>query len=792
MVPLNIDEYGLCLPLPGDAVFSMSTRNHAPMEPASSSESPPLSYRFLIEQTTEPVLVLDVQTECFVDFNQPALDLFRATPEELLQKTPLDLTPSIVHKHKNIEEVRAYLKRALDGENPVFDWIHADMRGRPFPCEVRLVRFPPFDRQLLRASIIDLSRPGASVRHHHQGQERLKLVMQATGLGCYDWFPLTNETYWDAKLQELFAFYPGSKVHPVEHFWDILHPLDRGRVTRTMEEVMNPASTQNAFECTFRITAHAERRIIASHGYVFRSSDGSVYRIIGACQDVTELHQREVLLQQTSERLATAQQLARIGSFEVDFIENNTWWSQGLYELLHTTPEETTASSSALLSPIHALDRQHVTSAIDRCKSNGQEQSFSYRMEIAGQVHHAVANISPIFDPCKRVVGIAGVIQDTTDQVKADHQLIRQARQLDLVSDAIITMDTNHVLQSWNKGAQQLYGWEKQAVIGKVFSEVIPTIFLHHEQEAILHALKQQGRWQGEVKQRTKAGETVYVSSSVATMHDTEGRLMGFIGVNRDITEEKEAERHRLRTRQLELQNRELEQFAYAASHDLQEPLRTLIGFTHLLTAHHSQDLTPEAKEYLHFISDSAKRMSALIRALLDYSRIGRWQSFTTVNCEALVHHLLQELEASIHQTHAKVEVGPLPKVVGYELELQKLFQHLLANGLKFHRENVPPRLRISARLIPGFWEFQVEDNGIGIEAAYFEKIFSMFQRLHNRERYHGTGIGLALCHKIVDLHGGRIWVASEPGQGSTFYFTLPTESMPTSEFPDAKASDHG
>jgi PAS domain S-box-containing protein len=220
--------------------------------------------------------------------------------------------------------------------------------------------------------------------------------------------------------------------------------------------------------------------------------------------------------------------------------------------------------------------------------------------------------------------------------------------------------------------------------------------------------------------------------------------------------------------------NSELEQFAYVSSHDLKEPLRMVTQYMGLLQMRYAESLPEVAKRYISYASDGANRMQQLIDDLLAFSRSTRVEeSDATVDAETVVRNVLRLLKTQIDSLHARVEVSPMPRVRMVESQLMQIFQNLIGNGLKFHTE-AQPRIRVSAQAAEGEWIFAVEDNGIGIRPEHARRIFEVFQRLHTREEYPGTGIGLAICKKLVERHGGRIWVESEPGSGSTFYFSLP------------------
>jgi two-component system sensor histidine kinase/response regulator len=225
---------------------------------------------------------------------------------------------------------------------------------------------------------------------------------------------------------------------------------------------------------------------------------------------------------------------------------------------------------------------------------------------------------------------------------------------------------------------------------------------------------------------------------------------------------------------ELQRSNAALQQFAHIVSHDLQEPLRMVSTYVQLLARRYQGQLDSEAQEFIGYAVEGAKRMQALIRDLRAYTRVGRQpQPFTSVTCETVLAQILTDLHLAIEEQQATVTHDPLPTVPRDGQQLRAVFQNLLSNALKFHGPE-PPRIHISARPEDRQWVFSVRDNGIGIGPQHLERVFEVFQRVHTRSEYPGTGIGLAICKKIVEQHGGRIWVESEPGKGSTFYFTLP------------------
>ncbi|MEO7171523.1 MAG: ATP-binding protein, partial [Ferruginibacter sp.] len=254
---------------------------------------------------------------------------------------------------------------------------------------------------------------------------------------------------------------------------------------------------------------------------------------------------------------------------------------------------------------------------------------------------------------------------------------------------------------------------------------------------------------------------------------NNDGKIIRMIGTAQDVTERKKAEK-KLNEYNIELErkNKEIEQFAYAASHDLQEPLRSISNFSKLLAEKLEQYPDKEINEYMGLVSGGASRMSNLIFDLLEYSRIGKDMIKRATDCDKLVHEILTDLAAIIEESGAAIHIEKLPDINCFDLK--SVFQNLIINAIKFKKEGIPPVVNISATDTGNEFLFIIKDNGIGIEKEYYDRIFIIFQRLHLRTEYAGTGIGLSLSKKIIEMHGGKIWVESEFGKGSTFYFTIP------------------
>jgi PAS domain S-box-containing protein len=289
-------------------------------------------------------------------------------------------------------------------------------------------------------------------------------------------------------------------------------------------------------------------------------------------------------------------------------------------------------------------------------------------------------------------------------------------------------------------------------------------------------ALTARAPYHNEYRLQRSDGAVIWVRVNSSAIYD-EGRLLGYVGLLEDITSRRQMEETLARkTAELERSNTELQQFASVASHDLQEPLRTVTSYTQLIMRRYRDKLDSDAGEFMDYIVEGTTRMRQLIEDLLALSRVGsNAGEFTPVSTGEVLDEALAALRAVIQETDAVVHRESLPVVSADRRQLVQVFVNLIANGIKFRGE-ASPKIDISARANGAEWIFSIADNGIGMEPQYLERIFVIFQRLHTRSEYPGTGIGLAICKKIVERHGGRIWAESKFGAGSTFHFTIPRE----------------
>lgn len=379
-------------------------------------------------------------------------------------------------------------------------------------------------------------------------------------------------------------------------------------------------------------------------------------------------------------------------------------------------------------------------------------------------------------------VGVAELAQRTaTEDLRQSEERFRQMVQA-VEDHAIYRLDPDGRIATWNEGAERLAGWSTAEVLGRHLG------VLYGDDEAArdradrqLEAARTSGHVQDEGWVMRRDGTWFWAATSLTRLTDDAGAVRGFTDVTRDLTAQREAGAQlELRTRQLEISNEELDRFASVASHDLQEPLRMVSAHTELLARHYGDRIGDEGRELVGFAVDGARRMRELIDDLLAYSRLHtRPETRTRVDLGTVMEGVQQDLALAIADTGARIEVGELPQVVAAPVGMRMLLQNLVGNALKYHGE-APPAVRVTARRRDrDTWEIAVRDNGIGIPPERRAVIFEPFRRLHGRGEYRGTGVGLAICRRIVTQHGGEIWVEGTEGPGSIFRFTLPETSTP-------------
>jgi len=495
-------------------------------------------------------------------------------------------------------------------------------------------------------------------------------------------------------------------------------------------------------------------------------------------RDITELKRAEEALSLREERLRL------ITDNMVDIVAKID--IHGVCEYVSPSVKTTlgrdadTLLGASMFDDLHPDDVVRARQALDSILRTASPVKLAVRIRhAAGHYVWLEINANPLIDDKGQVVGAIVDSRDITQRKQAQEALARSeqyAQQLvDHSRDLIMIIGADTKIRYASPAVERIIGYTPAERIGHSVFELVSPDDLPKVLSNFRESLAQ-GAADGTVEARTQHRDGSWRDLEIhATNLLHEPAIAGILLNTRDITERKLAEQKLASyAAALEESNQELQQFTYVASHDLQEPLRMVTSYLQLMQRRYSDQLDADAEEFIGYAVDGAARMSELLKGLLIYSRVQtQGDPLQPTDCQVLVEQVLATLRLALEESDAVITCDPLPTLAADPIQLGQLFQNLIGNALRF-RSTQPPRIHIGAQRQKAGWAFSVRDNGIGIDPQYAERIFAIFQRLHAREAYPGTGIGLAICKRIVQRHGGRIWVESEPGKGATFYFTLP------------------
>lgn len=597
----------------------------------------------------------------------------------------------------------------------------------------------------------------------------------------------------------------------------------KGKLCHELYEIKEPEKECSAL-CTlhsgeiergeaFAEIINGERRYFQLTTAPVKDEKGNIIQMVELTQDITERKRAEEALLESEKRYKSLFEDSPISLWEEDFSDIKKYIDalrdSGVKDF-RTYFDSHVEDITKCARMVKVVDVNKATLELYRAKSKeellsnlgkvfGNESYEAFREELIaiaeGKPRFEIEAINRTLSGEKRHIALrwsmapdyeAGFSQvlvsviDLTERKRAEEALreseIRFRSVAQSALDAIISADSADNIISWNKGAHTIFGYAEEEALGKPLTILMPERY-RNDHLIGLSRVNSTGETNiiGKPVELTglrKDSSEFPLELSLATWKVGERRF--YTGIVRDITERKQAEEKLKRTMaELERSNKELEQFAYAASHDLQEPLRNIANFSELLAKRYKGELDAKADQFIGFVIDGVTRMQQMIDDLLTYSRVStRAKPFEMTDFEAIFNQALANLKVAIEESDAEVKHDSLPAVMADASQMVQLFQNLLSNAIKFRKEI--PRVHVSAFQRRNEWFFSVQDNGIGISQEFQEHIFKMFQREHTRAEYPGTGVGLAICKKIVERHGGRIWVKSEQGRGSTFYFTIP------------------
>jgi PAS domain S-box-containing protein len=607
---------------------------------------------------------------------------------------------------------------------------------------------------------------------------QLAAAQRITRVGSWEMDVASGALRWSDEMYRLFGI-PWRKTAPPSE--DVIGAFTPEGIVQVSEAVSRCRTTGGSYELEVEIARpDGSRCHIVTRGEAVRGPDGAVERLVGTLQDVTELKRTEQQLSSALERVRLATAAASMGIWEWNESSGALVWDETMYQVYGIAHRDFPGALQAWRSSVHPEDLPEFERRLATALGGGGDFDMDFRIvRPDNQVRHIRGTAVVHRSPEGRLRRTVGVNIDVTAQraaesaLRANEALLREFVKHAPAAIAMLDRDVRY-LQASDRWLTD-YKLDGSSIIGKSHYEVFPDIPQRWRE---LHQRVLRGSVEkcDEDPFPRADGRTEWLQWESRPWRRADGSIGGLIFFTQVITARKEMELE-LRTRRLELErsNQDLEQFAYVASHDLQEPLRAVAGCGQILKRRYGQGkLEPAAVELIDHMVEGAARMQALILDLLAFSRVGaRGHDLVAIESRDALERAVRLLEGALTESHAQLDISALPRVRGDADQLTQLFQNLMGNALKYHGPE-PVRIQIAAETLPQYHQFSVRDNGIGIEPEYYDKIFVLFQRLHTREEYPGTGIGLAICKKIVERHGGRIWVESEVGRGSSFYFTLP------------------
>jgi PAS domain S-box-containing protein len=560
---------------------------------------------------------------------------------------------------------------------------------------------------------------------------------------------------------------PSAEAVTGKNVYDLIAPEHREKFREMNERVCTGQKASLEFDI---VGLQGTRRHMETCAVPLRHVDGNIVQL-ALTRDVTQRPDAERALLLLG---------AIVDSSDDAIISKNldgtiTSWNKSAERLFGYTAEEIVGKSITTIIPSERLEEE--PKIIARLKEGKRVDHFeTQRLRKDGTLIELSLTISPVKDGSGRVIGASKIARDISAIRKAERSSVLLNAIVDSSDDAIVSKNLDGTITSWNKSAERLFGYSAEEIVGKSITTIIPPERLEEEPKIIARLKQGQRVDHIETQRLRKDGTLIDLSLTISPVKDSSGKVIGASKIARDISERKRAEIHQRRIEtELRRANRDLEQFAFSASHDLQEPLRSVKIYSELLTIDYGGSLTGEAQEYLLHLRNGASRMEMLVRDLLSYTQVAQYDKPSGLASSAdACSAAIANLSAVIDETEANVTAEPLPAVPVHPAHLQQLFQNLIGNAIKYRSPHRSPIVHVSADRRDGQWLFSVTDNGIGIEHEFKENIFGLFKRLHTSDEYSGTGLGLAICQRIVDRYDGRIWVESEPGRGSTFRFTLP------------------
>jgi PAS domain S-box-containing protein len=668
-----------------------------------------------------------------------------------------------------------------------------------------------------------------------ESEQRWQLAIRGTNDGIWDWNIKQEQVFHSTRSKEILGYQDSEIGNNVDEWFNLVHPDD---VEKQMQTIQNHFDNKTPFY----ISEHRLRCKDGSYKWILEraralwDSGGNVVRMAGSHTDITERKLAEEQLRQSEQRFQILARATNDAVWDWNLLTNNLWWNDSMQTLFGYSAESIERNIDWWYERVHPEDRRRVVADIQAVVESAQpfwSNEYRFRRADGSYAHIFDRGYVVREDAEQEPRRMIGAMMDITERKRVQEQLVRQNLRSQLFSDITLKIRTSlqidEILQTSVTEVQKLLNSDRVLIIRlfedgtmKALKEAVvpglPVVLGQNIDDACFSREYIEKYRQGRVNAITDIEEadikpchaeflkSFNVKSNLVVPVIVQNQLWGLLIAHQcarprqwsewetellqqladqigiAVSQAKLLEQETRQREELARSNEELQQFAFIASHDLQEPLRKITAFGDRLKATCQDALTDKGYDYLQRMQNAAERMQVLIEDLLTLSRITtRAQPFVEVNLTRVTQEVLSDLEIRIAQTEARIEIGELPTIKADPLQMRQLLQNLISNALKFHLDNQPPIVKIysqkseNQQLNSEYCQIIIEDNGIGFEEKYLDRIFNVFQRLHGRTEYEGTGMGLAICRKIVERHQGSITAKSEPGKGASFILTIPS-----------------
>lgn len=597
---------------------------------------------------------------------------------------------------------------------------------------------------------------------------QLQLALAHSRLGDWTWDAETDVVEFSPRGMEIFGLDPGQEV-TWESLRTRLHPDDRERARLAVEASIATASD---YDIEYRVAARQEFRWVSAKGRAVYDADGAVLGMIGVVQDISDRKRTEERLRESEERFRVMADDAPVMIWVTESDGTCTYLNRPWCEFTGMSAQE--GYGLGWLSAVHPDDREAAEGAFLAANERREPFRAEYRLRRHdGAWRWALDAAVPRFGAGGTFLGYIGSVLDISerkeheDALRAGEELFRTL--VHAIPQLVWTCTPDGRCDFVSRQWLDYSGADLDQLLGYGWLSFIHPDDQKSTIEAWEAAVANHGVYDVEGRIRGANGLYRWFRTRAVCLRDERGQVTRWIGTNTDVHDLKHSES------ELRKANEDLSQFAYSASHDLQEPLRNLTIFSQLFKRRRGGELSQKALDLVDVIESSGHRMSNLVHDLLVYTQAGAGEApaATALDANQALDDVLRSLHSAIDAEGAVITSEPLPALAVHPAHLQLIFINLLSNALKYRRPELPPEIHISAKRSGLHWVITVADNGIGIGGEYHHRVFGLFKRLHGR-KYPGTGLGLAICKKIVERYGGRIWVESEAGSGARFHFRLP------------------